>query len=222
MIGSRPLALIALLVAALVTPAIASIALASPTATESAPSISPSVIASGSSGVRLETRVRAFELGSGARVVGDSDAGDEGAWGIGAALRRKASECLLAARGSGVVARSVGGVHDLARFRSELGLAPGEGALARLDVGGRSFYGINCARPTSQLASQRHHENARRGGCVPAGSERWRQRGRGTLLVDRVLCVACGPNGGVRGLARQLGLEEVEVVTPLATQVIRP
>ncbi|ATQ70953.1 RHS repeat-associated core domain-containing protein [Methylosinus trichosporium] len=36
-----------------------------------------------------------------------------------------------------------GALADLANFRSELGLQPGQGALARLDVGGRKFYGIN-------------------------------------------------------------------------------
>jgi hypothetical protein len=46
--------------------------------------------------------------------------------------------------------------------------------------------------------------------------------GRGTLYVDRALCPACGPNGGVRGMMRQLGLEELEVITPQGTQVIRP
>ncbi len=42
-----------------------------------------------------------------------------------------------------LAARSVGGLDDLAAFRSQLGLQAGEGALARLDIGGRSFYGIN-------------------------------------------------------------------------------
>jgi hypothetical protein len=45
---------------------------------------------------------------------------------------------------------------------------------------------------------------------------------RATLFVDRALCPSCGTYGGVRGMARQLGLESVEVVTPTGTLVITP
>jgi hypothetical protein len=44
---------------------------------------------------------------------------------------------------------------------------------------------------------------------------------RARLLVDRDLCGACGDFGGLRSLARQLGLEEVEVITPNLHDVIK-
>jgi hypothetical protein len=100
---SRPLALIALLVGALIAPAIASAATAAPTATVSTASTSPSAIASGPSGVGPETRVRGFELGNGARVDGDRGADREGVWGIGEPPRGTASGCLLATRGTATV-----------------------------------------------------------------------------------------------------------------------
>ena len=46
--------------------------------------------------------------------------------------------------------------------------------------------------------------------------------GRARLTVDRALCVSCGQNGGVVGLARQLGLEELEIFTPGAIRFIKP
>ncbi|MDC3982187.1 RHS repeat-associated core domain-containing protein [Polyangium jinanense] len=120
------------------------------------------------------------------------------------------------------VAGGVGGLDSLARFRGELGLAQGEGSLARLDVGGRSFYGINAHGQHVSLrvnAITRTHAEA---DAFQQAANAGASGGRGTLYVDRALCPACGPNGGVRGLARQLGLEELEVITPQGTQVIRP
>ncbi len=36
----------------------------------------------------------------------------------------------------------------------------------------------------------------------------------GTLYVDRPLCMACGQNGAVRSVARQIGITDLTVVTP--------
>jgi hypothetical protein len=50
-----------------------------------------------------------------------------------------------AARAPAAGAASAGGagLDDLAALRSDLGLAAGEGTLARLDIGGQRFYGIS-------------------------------------------------------------------------------
>jgi hypothetical protein len=48
--------------------------------------------------------------------------------------------------------------------------------------------------------------------------------GRARLIVDRDLCRACGQNGGVKGMARQLDLEdleELEVISPSGREVIK-
>jgi hypothetical protein len=41
--------------------------------------------------------------------------------------------------------------------------------------------------------------------------------GEATLYADRKLCDPCGQNGGVRSLARQLGLTKLTVITPDGT-----
>ena len=44
--------------------------------------------------------------------------------------------------------------------------------------------------------------------------------GRARLTVDRDLCRACGQNGGVKGMARQFDIEELEVISPSGYQLI--
>ncbi|WP_309895406.1 deaminase [Archangium sp.] len=123
---------------------------------------------------------------------------------------------------SGTSDAPVSGLDDLAKLRNELGLQHGEGTLARLDVGGHRFYGINAhGQPVSlktNVITATHAEADAFQQAAKAGVH----GGRGHLYVDRDLCRACGTSGGARGLARQLGLEELEVVTPSGIQIIRP
>lgn len=123
---------------------------------------------------------------------------------------------------SGTSDAPASGLDDLAKLRNELGLQHGEGTLARLDVGGHRFYGINAhGQPVSlktNVITATHAEADAFQQAAKAGVH----GGQGRLYVDRDLCRACGPSGGVRGLARQLGLEELEVVTPSGIQIIRP
>ena len=44
--------------------------------------------------------------------------------------------------------------------------------------------------------------------------------GRARLTVDQDLCRACGQNGGVKGMARQVDLEEIEILSPSVRQTI--
>jgi hypothetical protein len=44
--------------------------------------------------------------------------------------------------------------------------------------------------------------------------------GEACLIVDRDLCRACGQNGGVRGMDKQLDIEELEVISPSDYQLI--
>jgi filamentous hemagglutinin len=116
-----------------------------------------------------------------------------------------------------------GGLADLAKSRAELGLKPGEGTLARLDVGGRRFYGINAhGQPVAPLGvnaiSATHAEADAFAQAARAGVK----GGSGTLYVDRALCPSCGTFGGVRSMARQLGLESLDVVTPSGSFTITP
>ncbi|MEB3147800.1 MAG: deaminase [Sphaerospermopsis sp.] len=40
------------------------------------------------------------------------------------------------------------------------------------------------------------------------------------LIVDRDLCNACGLRGGVNSMAYQLGIEELEIITPSGSKTI--
>lgn len=119
-------------------------------------------------------------------------------------------------------AKGVNGLADLARFRTGLGLSAGEGTLARLEVNGQTFYGINAhGQPITMgvnAITRTHAEADAFQQALNAGAK----GGNATLHVDRGLCMACGQNGGVRSMARQLGLDQVTIVTPQGTQIIRP
>lgn len=120
------------------------------------------------------------------------------------------------------VVRESDGLADLAKLRSELNLKEGEGTLARLEIEGQAFYGVNAhGQPITMgvnAISRTHAEADAFQQALNAGTK----GGTATLHVDRPLCTACGQNGGVRSMARQLGLDEVKVVTPEGTQIIRP
>ncbi|MFA5952931.1 MAG: RHS repeat-associated core domain-containing protein [Hyphomicrobium sp.] len=114
------------------------------------------------------------------------------------------------------------GLGDLKAFRNELGLAVGDGTLARLDAGGKSFYGINAHRQGVNLSvnaiSRTHAETDAFQQAFGAGV----RGGDAALFVDRPLCLACGVNGGVASMSRQLGFSSVKVYTPNGLQIIRP
>lgn len=46
------------------------------------------------------------------------------------------------------------------------------------------------------------------------------QSEKARLIVDRDLCAACGIRGGVNSLAWQLGIKELEIITPSETKII--
>ncbi len=154
-----------------------------------------------------KTRVRAIEVTAQTLISRTEQLREE-------SLRRNrhaygdASGNRLAAEGAGA------GLADLATFRSELGLAEGQGTLARLSVGEQSFYWINAH---GQELSIRVNAISATHAEADAFNQAFRsgvQGGEGTLVVDCALCPACGQNGAVRSMAQQLGLESLKVVTP--------
>ncbi|WP_322418008.1 RHS repeat-associated core domain-containing protein [Mesorhizobium huakuii] len=114
------------------------------------------------------------------------------------------------------------GLADLAKLRSELGLKVGEGTLAKLEIGAKSFFGINAhGIPISMRVNaitRTHAEADVFQQALNAGI----QAGEAVLSVDRALCAACGINGGVKSMAQQLGLDRLTIATPQGTSVIRP
>ncbi len=99
----------------------------------------------------------------------------------------------------------------------------GEGpAVARLDIGDQSFYGISAHGQPITLGtnsiSRTHAEADAFQQALNAGVN----GGIGQLYVDRALCPSCGVYNGVGTMMRRLGLQELQVSTPGETQIIRP
>jgi hypothetical protein len=112
------------------------------------------------------------------------------------------------------------GLQDLATVRSELGMVQGEGTLARLEIGGQRFYGINAHGQPVNLRvnpiSATHAETDVLQQAANAGASST----RATLTVDRSLCAGCGRSRAVKSMARQLGVQELEIVTPDGVVVV--
>jgi hypothetical protein len=134
----------------------------------------------------------------------------------------------LAAIAAGVARlRVVPGLRDLQKYRATIGLpralsAADRSTTARLDLGGVSLYGHNAhgRQITLKVNNQtKHHAEA---DVFQQAYEKGIRGRKGTLYVDRALCKACGQFGGARSMVRQLGLEELTVVTPWGRSTITP
>jgi hypothetical protein len=120
---------------------------------------------------------------------------------------------------------------ELAKFREELGLpvagSKNDGStIAKLEIGNNEFFGINSGSDPNprrvvtlkvNIISKTHAEADVMQQAFDAGI----RGGRARLIVDRDLCRSCGQNGGVKGMAKQLGLEELEVISPSGCNVIK-
>ncbi|REJ88323.1 MAG: hypothetical protein DWQ35_19875 [Planctomycetota bacterium] len=119
---------------------------------------------------------------------------------------------------------------ELAQFRRELDI-PAAGAaddtftLSKLEVGGKEFFGINAPGPKSTLQrvnpiTATHAEADAIQQALNAGLKG--RAAKATLYVDRAPCRACGRSGGLRSLARELGVQELEVISPAGRQIFTP
>ncbi|MFS8372606.1 filamentous hemagglutinin N-terminal domain-containing protein [Xanthomonas campestris pv. armoraciae] len=123
----------------------------------------------------------------------------------------------------------IGGVFsDLEKFRTELGLpesgtAADRSTIAKINVDGKEIYGINAhSQPTSGVnnISKSHAEIDVLNQLKNSGGD---FSGKSlTMYVDRQPCKACGQNGGIRTMVRQLGLKELTVIGPDGPLLIRP
>jgi MafB19-like deaminase len=117
----------------------------------------------------------------------------------------------------------------LAEYRQQLGL-PLAGSdqdvstIAQLEIGGQTFWGVNSANnPTRRPITLRVNPISRTHAEADAFQQAFDaglSSGVARLIVDRDLCRACGQNGGVKGMAKQLGLEMLEVISPSGSVVI--
>lgn len=119
---------------------------------------------------------------------------------------------------------------ELAEYRQQLGLPiagseSDRSTIAKLEIEDRNFFGINSSSNPHHRQitlkvnpiSRTHAEADVFQQAFDAGIRGGRMR----LIVDRDLCRACGQNGGVKGMAKQLDLDELEVISPSGREVIK-
>jgi hypothetical protein len=118
---------------------------------------------------------------------------------------------------------------ELAAYRQQLGLPPAgsesdRSTIAKLEIEGTTFFGINSSsNPTQRQITLRVNPISRTHAEADAFQQAFDlgfRGGRARLTVDRDLCRACGQNGGVKGMAKQLDLDEIEIISPSGCQII--
>jgi hypothetical protein len=126
---------------------------------------------------------------------------------------------------------------ELAEYREQLSLPPAgsetdRDTVAKLEIGGLVFFGVNSSsNPTRRQITMRVNPISRTHAEADAFQQAYDlgiRGGKARLIVVRValalpnrdLCRACGQNGGVKGMARQFDLEEIEIISPSGYQLI--
>ncbi len=118
---------------------------------------------------------------------------------------------------------------ELAAYKEQLSLPPAgsetdRDTVAKLEIGGMVFFGVNSSsNPTRRQITLRVNPISRTHAEADALQQAYDlgiRGGKARLIVDRDLCRACGQNGGVKGMARQLDIEELEVISPSGCQLI--
>jgi hypothetical protein len=118
---------------------------------------------------------------------------------------------------------------ELSEYRQRLGLPTAgsetdKSTIAKLEIADQSFFGINSgSNPNPRQITfkvnpitKTHAEADAFQQAADAGVK----GGKARLIVDRALCDACGLRGGVNSMAWQLGIEELEIITPSGSKTI--
>jgi RHS repeat protein len=88
---------------------------------------------------------------------------------------------------------------------------------ARLEIGGRVFYGHNGHEIDTTFDKVNAITKTDAEGHVTQRALNAGMKGKAKtadIYVDRELCSSCGRNNGIGSLARELGLESINVHTP--------
>jgi len=122
-----------------------------------------------------------------------------------------------AANGGGTSATKGG--DGLAEYRKSQGMPRAGSAddahtAARLDVGGRSFYGHNAHGRNIDIKVNAQTKTHAEADVFQQAKDAGATGERATLHVDRDLCTACGVKGGVGSLMRGVGISRLTVNSP--------
>ncbi|MBD2392181.1 deaminase [Aphanizomenon flos-aquae NRERC-008] len=117
----------------------------------------------------------------------------------------------------------------MAEYRQRLSLPPAGSAtdgstIAKLEIDGQSFFGINSGsnpyRRQITLKVNYYSKTHAEADVFQQVKDAGITGKKARLVVDRDLCDACGLRGGVNSMAYQLGIEELEIITPSGTKII--
>ena len=126
------------------------------------------------------------------------------------------------------------GTSALAAQRAARALPPAgaEGdasTVAMIRLRGQDYFGVNGSvqNPRTTITLDRVNAQTRTHAEADAVQQALngtaaKRGGQAEMWVDRDLCRSCGPNGGMRSLARNLGVDELIVHTPSGTQIFKP
>ena len=92
--------------------------------------------------------------------------------------------------------------------------------LAKLAIGGKTFWGLNTARNVTIGVNAISRDHAEAGVFNEAFEAGIRGAKYARLVVDRNLCKACDEYQGVVSMAKQIGVQTLEIVTPYNQQII--
>ena len=119
---------------------------------------------------------------------------------------------------------------ELAEFRQQLNLPlagseSDRATVAKLEIGSSEFFGISSgSNPNPRKITLRVNPISKthaEADAIQQAFDAGIRGGRARLVVDRDLCRACGQNGGVKGMAKQLDLEELEIISPSGREIIK-
>ena len=97
--------------------------------------------------------------------------------------------------------------------------------VAVLKADSHEIWGLNGSKPISfpvNAISKTHAEIDALDQLARIRQASGVQGGRAVMTVDRAPCPACYPNGGIRSGVRAAGLDELKVIYPGGSVVIKP
>ncbi|OKH19827.1 hypothetical protein NIES208_01415 [[Limnothrix rosea] IAM M-220] len=97
--------------------------------------------------------------------------------------------------------------------------------VTKLQIGDKTYFGVNSSRnPNRRKITLRVNFISRTHAEADVFQQAFDAGVRSDyvkLVVDRDPCRACGLRGGIKGMARQLGVKTLEIISPSGRQIIQ-
>ncbi|WP_338814332.1 deaminase [Bernardetia sp. Wsw4-3y2] len=110
----------------------------------------------------------------------------------------------------------------------EAGSKNDQSTVSLLEIDGQEFYGVNrkIQNPKTDVKmnvnniTKTHAEADAAQQALDAGMKG--KTNTATMTIDRDACAACGKNGGLRSITRELGLDNLHVISPSGRKIYTP